>query len=159
MSGPSFRADPALDSFSNVLPLDGRKRHESAIVSSNIQAELKFVKWPEIVELRTSSPTVFAKIREAAVIRAKADEEIQDHESREQARGSIEKMFTQHNQANTAAKVIQRAWRRNKTRVAEKKMSAMSDRVLLQTLLQTTRQIARSQSSIEKRLQRLEDRE
>ena len=159
MSGPAFRTDPALGSFSNILPLVGRKRHESAIVSSNFQAELKFVKWPEIVELRTTSPTVFGKIREAAMLRAKADEEIQDRESREQTRGSIEKMFAKHDRVNSAAKVIQRTWRRKRTWVAEKKMSAMSDRVLLQTLLQTTRQIASCQSSIEKRLQRLEDRE
>ena len=99
-------------SSSMELPLLGRKRHQTAIVSSRVRAELKFISWPQIMALSRTSRIIFEKLREAATVRATATGEDTDHKHHEQKRGLVDTLFAQFDQQNVSAKTIQRRWRR-----------------------------------------------
>ena len=99
-------------SSSMELPLLGRKRHQTAIVSSRVRAELKFISWPQIMALSRTSRIIFEKLREAATVRANATGEDTDHKHHEQKRGLVDTLFAQFDQQNVSAKTIQRRWRR-----------------------------------------------
>lgn len=113
-------------------PLVGRQRHQSAIVTGRVRAELKFISWPQVMELRRTARPVFDRIREAALIRADADE---DFKVQEQQRQVLDTLFVQYDTHNFSAKVIQRRWRNFAVERAKKRIAAQSDRQLLESLV------------------------
>ena len=88
--------------------------------------------------------------------RMSADTEIGSIELHEQKRALVEKMFVHYDAMNTAAKLIQRRWRKNVAVAANNKLMSMSDREMLRSVLEMTKEISRSKVSIENRLHVLE---
>jgi hypothetical protein len=60
------------------LPITGRKRHQTARVTSEKKTELKFIDWAQILELRKSaSPAgrrIYHRIKKAALMREVDDQ-------------------------------------------------------------------------------------
>jgi CRP-like cAMP-binding protein len=135
------------------LPLVGRKRHQTAIVSSRARAELKFISWPQVMALRRTSRTIFEKIREAAMIRANADE---DFKTQEQRRNVLDTLFVQFDAQNFSAKVIQRRWREFSNVRALKKIAVKTDRQLLEMLVQGMSRTEEKLQTVERRLELIE---
>ena len=131
------------------LPLVGRKRHQTAIVSSSMRAELKFIAWPQIMALRRTSRTIFEKLREAASIRANADDDIK---TQSQRRTVVDTLFVQFDLQNFSAKVIQRRCRDFSRTSEQRKFAEKTDRQLLETLLAASLRTESRLLTIEKRM-------
>ncbi len=135
------------------LPLVGRKRHQTAIVTSRVRAELKFLSWPQVMALRRTSRPIFEKIREAALIRAEAEV---DFKAQEQRRNVLDTMFVQYDAQNFSAKVIQRRWRAFSSERAAQRIAVQSDRQLLETLVLGMARTTEQLDTLEKRMVLLE---
>ena len=135
------------------LPLVGRKRHQTAIVSSSMRAELKFIAWPQIMSLRRTSRTIFEKLREAAAIRANSDDDIK---TQSQRRTVVDTLFVQFDAQNFSAKVIQRRFRRFAKERAVNKLARQSDRELLEQLLGASLRTEERLEKLDKRMDLLE---